>query len=52
MPFDRSADQVMAIFQQTPTPREIPVEGVDFMRNAEAEGRFEETLASVNPFLK
>ena len=48
MTLDRFADQVMAIFQQTPTPRE----GVDFRRNAEAEDRFDETLASINPFLK
>jgi uncharacterized oxidoreductase len=52
MPLDRFVDQVMAIFQQTPTPREILVEGVDFMRNAEAENRVDETLASINPFLK
>lgn len=51
MPLDRFVDQVMAIFQQTPTPREILVEGVD-LRNAEAENRFDETLASINPFLK
>ena len=35
-----------------PTPREILVKGVDFMRNAEAEGRFDATLAAINPFLK
>ncbi|NDW07536.1 SDR family oxidoreductase [Jiella pacifica] len=52
MPLDAFADQVMARFQQTPTPREILVEGVDFMRNAEAEGRFDDTLAAINPFLK
>ena len=52
MPLDAFADQVMAIFQQTPTPPEILVEGVDFMRNAEAEGRFDDTLAAINPFLK
>ncbi|MEO5807001.1 SDR family NAD(P)-dependent oxidoreductase [Devosia sp.] len=52
MPLDAFADQVMAIFQQTPTPSEILVEGVDFMRNAEAEGRFDDTLAAINPFLK
>jgi uncharacterized oxidoreductase len=51
MPLDRFVDQVMAIFQQTPTLREILVEGVD-LRNAEAENRFDETLASINPFLK
>ena len=52
MPLDTFADQVMALFQQTPTPSEILVEGVDFMRNAEAEERLDETLASINPFLK
>ncbi|UIJ71108.1 SDR family oxidoreductase [Aurantimonas sp. HBX-1] len=52
MPLDAFADQAMARFQQTPTPREILVEGVDFMRNAEAEGRFDDTLAAINPFLK
>lgn len=52
MPLDTFANQVMALFQQTPTPQEILVEGVDFMRNAEAEGRVESTLAAINPFLK
>lgn len=52
MPLDAFADQVMALFQQKPTPVEILVEGVDFMRNAEAEGRFDDTLAAINPFLK
>lgn len=51
MPLDTFADQVMALFQQTPTPSEILVEGVDFMRNAEAEDRFDATLAAINPFL-
>jgi uncharacterized oxidoreductase len=52
MPLDTFADQVMALFQQTPTPSEILVEGVDFMRNAESENRLDETLAAINPFLK
>tara|TARA_R110002020_G_scaffold47707_24_gene135886 strand:+ start:2609 stop:3361 length:753 start_codon:yes stop_codon:yes gene_type:complete len=52
MPLDTFADQVIALFQQKPTPAEILVEGVDFMRNAEAEGRFDDTLAAINPFLK
>lgn len=52
MPLGAFADQVIALFQQTPTPREILVEGVDFMRNAEAENRFDETLTAINPFLK
>jgi uncharacterized oxidoreductase len=52
MPLDIFADQVIALFQVKPTPREILVEGVDFMRNAEIEGRFDDTLAAINPFLK
>ena len=51
-PPDTFADQVMAIFQQTPTPTEILVEGVDFMRNAEKEDRFDEAVAAINPFLQ
>jgi len=52
MPLDASADQVMARFQQAPTPHEILVEGVNFMRNAEAKGRLDDALAAINPFLK
>lgn len=52
MPLDKFADQVIALFQQAPTPREILVDGVDFMRNAEAEARFDDTLAAINPFLE
>lgn len=52
MPLDAFADQVMALFQHEPTPVEILVEGVDFMRNAETEGRLDDTLAAINPFLK
>lgn len=52
MPLDAFADQVMTLFQHKPTPAEILVDGVDFMRNAEAEGRFDDTLAAINPFLK
>lgn len=51
MPLDAFADQVVALLCETPTPAEILVEGVAFMRDAEAEGRFEETLAAINPFL-
>ena len=52
MPLDKFADQVMAIFQQTPTPSEILVKGVDFMRDAEKEGRMDEAVAAINPFLQ
>ena len=47
-PLDEFIDQVMALFQQQPTPREILVERVKFLRNAEAEGRFDETLRQIN----
>lgn len=40
--------EVMALFQQQPTPEEILVEKVKFLRNAEAEGRFAATLQAVN----
>jgi len=38
-------DETMALFQRQPTPREILVERVKFLRNAEAEGRFDQALA-------
>ena len=49
-PLDEFADEVMALFGQQPTPREILVERVKFLRNAEAEGRFDATLEQVNAF--
>ncbi|MFD1787843.1 SDR family oxidoreductase [Sphingomonas floccifaciens] len=51
MPLDTFADQVIERFQRVPTPSEILVEGVEFMRDAEAERRFDATLAAINPFL-
>lgn len=51
MPLDKFADQVMAIFRQTPTPSEILVEGVDFMRDAEKEGRMDAAVAAISPLL-
>lgn len=45
------ADEVMALFQQQPTPREILVKQVGFLRFAEAEGRFDETLVQLNDFV-
>lgn len=49
-PLDDFADEVMALFAQEPTPPEILVKGVGFLRFAEAEGRFDETLARLNAF--
>jgi uncharacterized oxidoreductase len=47
-PLDEFADEVMALFSQVPTPPEILVERVGFLRRAEAEGRFAQTLAQLN----
>jgi uncharacterized oxidoreductase len=47
-PLDEFVDQVMALFGEQPTPAEILVERVKFLRNAEAEGRFDATLAQLN----
>lgn len=52
MPLEKFADQVMSLFQQTPIPKEILVEGVDFMRDAEKEERLDEAVAAINPFLQ
>ena len=41
-------DEVMALFQQQPTPGEILVQRVGFLRHAEAEHRFDDTLTAVN----
>jgi uncharacterized oxidoreductase len=48
LPLAAFVDEVMALFAQEPTPREILVERVGFQRFAEAEGRFDETLAQLN----
>ncbi len=44
MPLDDYASEVMALFQQVPTPAEILVNNVLFLRNAEREGRFDDAL--------
>jgi uncharacterized oxidoreductase len=44
MPLDDYASEVMALFQQQPTPNEILVQNVLFLRNAERDGRFDEAL--------
>ncbi len=49
-PLDQFADEVMTLFAREPTPREVLVERVGFLRFAEAEGRFEETLTQLNEF--
>lgn len=47
LPLDAFIDEVMALFGQTPTPREILVERVKFLRNAEIEGRLDAAMAAV-----
>ena len=47
-PLDEFADEVMALFAHTPTPREVLVERVGFLRFAEAQGRFDETVTRLN----
>ncbi|MEW9855448.1 SDR family oxidoreductase [Novosphingobium sp. M1R2S20] len=49
-PLNDFADEVLALFSQVPTPPEILVERVKMLRNAEAEGRFEEALDQINAF--
>lgn len=47
-PLGEFIDEVMALFGRTPTPAEILVERVKFLRNAEAEGRFDATVTQLN----
>ncbi|WBH15840.1 SDR family oxidoreductase [Sphingomonas radiodurans] len=47
MPLDAFADAVVAQFSLQPTPREILVDEVQFLRQAEREGRFDETLKTL-----
>lgn len=44
MPLGEFADEVMTLFQQQPTPEEILVERVRFLRWAEREGRFDDMV--------
>jgi uncharacterized oxidoreductase len=48
MPLDDYIDEVMSLFAIQPTPPEIAVERVKFLRNAEAEGRFAHTFTALN----
>lgn len=51
-PLDEFADEVMALFGQKPTPKEVLVERVKPLRNAEAEGRFDATLDQLTAMVK
>jgi uncharacterized oxidoreductase len=48
LPLADFIDEVMALLQQQPTPREILVQRVAFQRNAEAEHRFEAAVTTLN----
>lgn len=48
MPLDAFIDEVMALFAQVPTPALIGVQRLGFQRNAEREGRYAETFATLN----
>lgn len=47
-PLGEFIDEVMALFAQEPTPREILVRNVHFLRFAEAEGRFDQAVEQLN----
>jgi uncharacterized oxidoreductase len=47
MPLDAFADAVVVQFAHQPTPSEILVDEVQFLRQAEREGRFDETLKTL-----
>lgn len=44
MPLDAFIDEVMTLFQVKPTPREILVENVNFLRWAERDGHFDKAV--------
>ena len=48
MPLDAFADEVMDVLAQQPTPAEIPIERARMLRSAEREGRFSDTLKTMN----
>jgi uncharacterized oxidoreductase len=48
MPLKDYIDEVMTLFAQQPTPPEILVKRVEFLRFAERENRFAQTLAQLN----
>ncbi|HSX53882.1 MAG TPA: SDR family oxidoreductase [Sphingomonas sp.] len=51
-PLEDFADEVFALFGQSPTPKEVLVERVKFLRDAEAEGRFDAALAAITQLAK
>jgi uncharacterized oxidoreductase len=49
-PLDQFADEVIALLGTDPTPPEVLVERVKFLRFAEAEQRFDQTVVQLNEF--
>lgn len=49
-PLAEFTDEVMSLLGQNPTPKEILVERVGFLRYAEAQNRFDDTLRQLNEF--
>lgn len=49
-PLDDFSNEVMALLSQQPTPPEILVERARFLRFAEANGQFDDTLVKLNAF--
>lgn len=49
-PLGEFADEVMTLLSRQPTPPEILVERVRFLRDAESERRFDQTLIQLNDF--
>jgi uncharacterized oxidoreductase len=52
LPLEDFIDEVMSLFAKDRTPAEILVERVGFLRNAEAENRFDQTFAALNEFAR
>ena len=48
MPLEQYVEEAMALLRQQPTPSEILVEHVNFLRRADAEGRFDRVFATLN----
>ena len=48
LPLADFADEVIALLSRQPTPSEVLVERVGFLRFAEAQGRFDQTLKALN----
>ena len=51
-PLDEFADEVMTLFAQQPTPSEILVQRVHFLRDAEREGRFDAAFEQINRLVR